>query len=408
MAWVEDRWFVTVTNDDGSESKKQSGRHGKGKRWRVRYEGPDGRERAKSFDRKPQADAFRSQTEADLLRGTYLDPDLGKITLRRWAHMWLERQTFDDSTRERVTSRVKRICDGLGDMRLAQLAASPSAVQAWVKGMKGAPGTVRGCFRTLSAICSAAVDDGRMGRNPCAARSIRLPEMPERKVRPLTPPQLLAIRAAFPPRWQAMVDAGASCGLRQGEILAFSPDDIDFLRRTVHVRRQVKILGNRPHFALPKRGKTRSIPLGGNAAVSFSEHIKNFPAVPVTLPWHEPGTKRHGKPETVDLLFTTRLARGVVTRQNLNARAWHPALEAASLPVTRENGMHLLRHTFASVLLENGVSIRKVAAYLGHDDPSFTLRVYAHLMPDSEEDARKAADLAFTVPAPDSERSGTR
>lgn len=53
-----------------------------------------------------------------------------------------------------------------------------------------------------------------------------------------------------------------------------------------------------------------------------------------------------------------------------------------------------LRHHFASVLLEGGVSIRAVAEYLGHHDPGFTLRTYAHLMPESEDRARLAIDLA--------------
>jgi integrase len=56
--------------------------------------------------------------------------------------------------------------------------------------------------------------------------------------------------------------------------------------------------------------------------------------------------------------------------------------------------MHALRHHFASVLLDGGVSIRAVAEYLGHHDPGFTLRTYAHLMPDSEDRVRTAIDEA--------------
>jgi integrase len=46
-------------------------------------------------------------------------------------------------------------------------------------------------------------------------------------------------------------------------------------------------------------------------------------------------------------------------------------------------------------LLEAGVSIRAVSEYLGHADPGFTLRIYAHLMPTSDERARQAMDLAL-------------
>lgn len=56
------------------------------------------------------------------------------------------------------------------------------------------------------------------------------------------------------------------------------------------------------------------------------------------------------------------------------------------------DGMHALRHYYASVLLADGVSIRELAEYLGHGDPGFTLRTYIHMLPDSHERAIKAID----------------
>ncbi len=61
--------------------------------------------------------------------------------------------------------------------------------------------------------------------------------------------------------------------------------------------------------------------------------------------------------------------------------------------------MHALRHFYASVQLEAGTSIRALANYLGHSDPGFTLRVYTHLMPSTEDRAREAIDLALNLPA---------
>lgn len=58
----------------------------------------------------------------------------------------------------------------------------------------------------------------------------------------------------------------------------------------------------------------------------------------------------------------------------------------------REHGMHALRHFYASVLLDAGESIKAVSQYLGHTDPALTLRVYAHLMPSSQERTRKTVD----------------
>ena len=59
-------------------------------------------------------------------------------------------------------------------------------------------------------------------------------------------------------------------GLRQGEVFGLSPDDIDWLRKIVHVRRQVKIVGGHRVFAPPKGGKDRDVPLAASLALRLS------------------------------------------------------------------------------------------------------------------------------------------
>ncbi len=75
-------------------------------------------------------------------------------------------------------------------------------------------------------------------------------------------------------------------------------------------------------------------------------------------------------------------------RQRFN-ELWRRALRATGVPTTRQNGMHVLRHTYASVLLDAGENIKALAAYLGHADPGFTLRIYTHLLPSSEDRTRR-------------------
>jgi hypothetical protein len=113
------------------------------------------------------------------------------------------------------------------------------------------------------------------------------------------------------------------------------------------------------------------------------------------LPWREP----EGRTETAGLVVTTR-ERTALARTYFNRHVWKPALDAAGVPATREDGMHALRHTYASVLLEDGVSIKALAEYLGHADPGLTLRTYTHLMPSSEDRARTAVDRAFATGRP--------
>ena len=88
---------------------------------------------------------------------------------------------------------------------------------------------------------------------------------------------------------------------------------------------------------------------------------------------------------------------------DFNRNYWKAALDACDVPSGRyENGMHDLRHFFASKLLEQGVSIKAVAEWLGHTDPAFTLATYTHLMPSSDERTRQAIEHVYgRRPGPD-------
>ena len=120
------------------------------------------------------------------------------------------------------------------------------------------------------------------------------------------------------------------------------------------------------------------------------------------------GTARHTRAWSVGAaaIFTGPRG-GHIWRTSLNEEAWKRALAMAGvIPVpergqpyaeSRENGMHALRHFYASVLLDAGESIKALAEYLGHSDPGLTLRVYAHLMPSSQERTRKAVSAIFRL-----------
>jgi thiol-disulfide isomerase/thioredoxin len=108
--------------------------------------------------------------------------------------------------------------------------------------------------------------------------------------------------------------------------------------------------------------------------------------------------RRHPAKDT-ELVFTSREHKPI-NRGHFNPHVWHKALEAAGVTPTRETGMHALRHFYASILIDAGESVRAVADYLGHADPGFTLRVYAHLFPSSEERARVAVALALGTEEP--------
>lgn len=199
-----------------------------------------------------------------------------------------------------------------------------------------------------------------------------------------------AIASALPVRQRIAVPLGSGVGLRQGEIFGFSPEDIEWTPdgALVHVQRQVRPIGGRLVFRLPKCGKTRTVPLSATLARQITDHAKNHPATPVTLPWGD----SNGHKVTVPLLVAPGPGLAWESK-NYNPKIWRPAFTTAVLDYrTRIDGMHALRHTFASTMLAGGVTIRELAEYLGHKDPGFTLRVYTHMRPSPHNRARAAID----------------
>ncbi|MGX4738154.1 tyrosine-type recombinase/integrase [Kitasatospora griseola] len=401
---IQDRWFKTETGPDGKPRRVKTDRHGTGMRYRARYIDPDGKETSKSFpDRqKRQAENWLLQIEADMSRGQYLDPVRAKTTFQAYAEHWLSTQTSDPNTQASMQSQLRlHAFPRIGSRPVASF--QPGHMREFVSqletaGMSGSYARV--IFSNVRAVLSAAVDDGYLHRNPCAAQTVRPPVVGTKRVVPWEPERVFAVRAALTERYRATVDVGAGCGLRQGEILGLAVDALDFDADTMHVTQQLKLSRSKPVFAPPKGGTLRSVPLPRPVADALRAHMERFPPVEITLPWMRVG----GPPVTKRLIFSGTGGH-IVWRGRLNEDYWKPALAAAGvIPVpgkgesyasAREHGMHALRHFFASVLLDAGESIKAVSEYLGHADPGLTLRVYAHLLPESRHRARKAIEGVF-------------
>ncbi|WP_062207541.1 site-specific integrase [Streptomyces sp. NBRC 109706] len=408
---VQDRWYKDEEQPDGTIKRVKTDRYGVGLRYRARYVGPDGTEKSKSFPDKQKraAEKWLSNTTADMERGQYIDPKKARITFRQYAEQWVAAQTTDVATRDAVESRLRlHSYPYLGTRPLGSF--QPEHMRTWVRQLEdaGIPGTYGYViYGNVRAVLSAAVDDGYLTRNPCDARSVRPPSPEPKRVVPWEPGRVFAVRAALPPRAQAMVDLAAGCGLRQGEVFGLGVDGVGFDTDTLHVVRQVKLVKGKPVFAPPKCEKERDVPLPAVIADALRTHMKEFEPTAITLPWK----KLDGPPVTAHLLFTAKEG-SAVRRNDFNDHAWKPALAAAGViperqrgerhQAAREHGMHALRHFYASVLLDAGESIKAVSEYLGHADASMTLRVYAHLMPTSRERTRKAVDAVFNPPALDS------
>jgi len=292
------------------------------------------------------------------------------VTFREFAEKWLDSRTFDESSREQTELRFRlHAYPYFGNRELRDI--RPSTIREWDRALqkKGLAETYRRTiFANVSAVFTAAIDDERLNKNPCNATSVTKPRGEYPKVVPWSEDRVLGVRAALGERYQIMINLGAGCGLRQGEVFGISADDVDEESGILRVERQVKIIRNQMVFALPKHRKTREVPLPASVLDAIKQHKRSFPTLRVTLPWEAPT----GKPATVGLLIYTR-EHHQIHRHSFNHHVWKPALrESGIVNPGRADGFHALRHFYASVLLDAGESIRALAEYLGHADPAFT------------------------------------
>lgn len=214
---VDDLWYMAQRGPDGA--RLPSKRHGRGKRWRVRWVDDTREKRSQLFERKVDADRHDANVRADLSRGQYIDDRAGRMTVAELAERWRDAQLHTDSTAVRVEHAVRlHVVSKLGQQQIKNV--RPSHVQAWVKGRSGelAPTTLRVVYTYLTSMFAMAVRDHLIAVSPCDG-AIRLPKMDRGKRVIPSPEQVHQLAALLPARLSAMVYLAAGCGLRLGEIL---------------------------------------------------------------------------------------------------------------------------------------------------------------------------------------------
>lgn len=345
-------------------------------RWRARYRDDAGRERARHFTRKSDAQRWLDEVTSTLVGGTYVDPTLGRQTFHAYAEAWRAAQPHRPTTAKNVEQHLRRYAyDTLGDRPLA--AIRPSEVQAWATGLSTslAPSTLHTIVNTIRAVFAAAVRDCDIAHNPCLG--VALPRVPRRRVEPLTLDQVQKIIAATPDQYRALMVVAAGTGLRSGALFGLQVRHIDFLRRTLTVEQQVQQLpGHAVYVGPPKtQSSYRVIPIPDIVVDALAEHLRRFPAQDDGFVFSAP-------------------EGGPIVRTSFMHAAWRPAAEAACLP--KGAGLHALRHFYASALIRAGLSVRVVSEHLGHANAAMTRKSDAQRWLDEADRTRRALDDLLT------------
>lgn len=421
---VYDRWH-RAPREGGEPCRCGRGRnrlypsadHLQGDRWQVRWRDPaTGKQKARNFaakegkDPNRHAEAFDTLIQGRIQARNYTDPDAGNVTFHDYAEQWRKSRTHGDVTARNVESRLRnhayegepdsgRTPKGgvsIGQYPMAVLAQRPTLCAGWIAAMPLAKGSRRGVVGAAVSVFDAAVEDGVIARNPLRSAAVGRPGRASREAQPFTAAEVDAIAAGMDERYRVMPRLAAGTGMRQMELSGLGDGDIHAAGRRPRIRvaRQLLTVGGELCFAPVKNRRPHDVPLAQPVADALEEHMRRFPPVPVTLPWHEPGSKLHGTEMTVRLVLTrpdgTPLTRGS------SGSAWETGVRRAlkgKVPGagkgrrTRGYNVHRARHTAASAWLRAGVDVVRVASWLG-DTVTVVTQTYAHLMPDDEDGER--------------------
>ncbi|WP_344621243.1 site-specific integrase [Actinosynnema pretiosum] len=263
-------------------------------------------------------------------------------------------------------------------------------IRAWVKSRESvlAPTSIHTIYSYLKSIFNTAVSDRVISVSPCTR--IRLPEIERNKYWIPSPRQVAELHKAMNERYRAAVYIAAGCGLRLCEIFGLERDDIDFERREIHVRQQIKRVRGEVYVGPPKtKTSKRTVELPRVVERVLIEHLENFPSTPVKMRENNGKNKRV---RSFDLVFTS--ARGQAVTGGHWGGPWRAA-RASVAGVPDNFGIHGLRHYFATLLIHCGASVKTVQAALGHASPITTLNVYAHEWPEAVDRTRNLVDSAL-------------
>ena len=219
----------------------------------------------------------------------------------------------------------------------------------------------------LSAMFATAVEDRLLTTNP--VQGVRIPPARggeaegEERAKALTRAQLAILLAALPADWRLFFEFLTHTGLRISEATGLTWKHLDLgTRPRVLVREQV-CEGERR--GLKSRHGRRDLPLSAGMAERLREHRRDS-----------------YRGDTAPVFATTTGSE--LSRPNVAGRVLKPAGEAVGLGWV---SFHTFRHTCASLLFAEGRNVKQVQEWLGHADPSFTLRTYVHLLDEGVGDA---------------------
>ena len=241
------------------------------------------------------------------------------------------------------------------------------------QGTELAEKSVRNCYHVLKMSLDRAVTDGLIKKNP--AIGCKLPPLKAKEMKILSKEEIqrFLIQAKEDGLYELFL-LELTTGLRRGEILALTWDDLNVKARELRINKQFTPAGGKATISEPKtKAAFRTIVL---------------PPVMVNLLMeYKKGVFSH-------LIFPSRIKPEQPIDPGYVRKRLQQILERADCKRVR---FHDLRHTFATIALQNGVDIKTVSGMLGHFSAGFTLDTYAHVTTSAQKEAAQTMGNVLSI-----------
>ena len=403
--------------------------------WQCTVRKPDGKKLTFTDKLKSVAKNWGTDMEARFKRGEKRDPRAGEIKLGEWRERLRATSGLESPTLAKQDSIWRTHCDeawGSWPMN----AVTKSEAQQWVNKLKGtrvaryqgrdviderdAPllsaASIHEIVNTVGSLYVAAMgeDPPLVGSNPFA--KLDLPKIEPSVIEFFERDEAALLYASvedlFGLQWRTLVELGMDVGLRPGESYGLHTNRIDWTRSQLHVREVMTRFGLRSYAKSKKSHRTVPIPprtLEAMAKLMEGRTPWGSCACPKVL---SNGTRVPSKGPCPGLMFPAARG-GPIDDGNFRDRVWYPALDAVRTcgklapersetsvwsagvcgPAVCDDPAHrirrfppkIMRHTAASWLVQDGVSLYHVQHLLGHERSTTTER-YAHLAPDAHNE----------------------
>jgi integrase len=182
-----------------------------------------------------------------------------------------------------------------------------------------------------------------------------------------------------PARYKALFATAWSTGLRAGELLALTVSDLDFDKKTIHVNKSAD-------------DRTREV-----RQPKTKNSVALLPMPSALAPMLREFLEKHYRPNPAGILFTNRAGTRSMKRESLVQYVLKPALRKLGISDKRI-GLHSFRHGLATELANASIPLPALQQQMRHADVRTTLRVYAHVIPESQRQAVELAAISTNVP----------